>query len=349
MESKFQISDTMILCKIIPKSPFHIGEKGVGLEETETIIHSDTLFSAICNSYRLLYGKKDLEDFIKDAKTNLKISSAFLEVNGIKTFPLPMNINWGRYVYKNGKVNEELFKKINKESDLLKKLKKVKFVSEEIFGDIQKYIDNIENHINDIHIKQGILFSEKEFNKINNDFKDIKFYKETETPRVTLDRKTSSSNIYYFGEVKFAEKCNLFFLIGYNGNLDKIKSAVRLLGDEGIGGDRSSGRGLFKVEFANNDFSFSNNGNKYVSLSLVYPKKEEVKNAKFYDLIARRGFVYSIEERSARRKSIRMFAEGSVFSNKVEGEIKDVSINSSKHEVYRFGKAFLIGIGDKNE
>lgn len=328
------------LCKIIPDSPFHLGEKGVGMEETENIIHSDTLFSAICNSYRLIYGRNELENFIESAKIDLRISSAFLEINGIKTFPLHISIKWKDYI---------------DDFDLGKKLKKVKFVSEEII----KNFNNIKDYIASENIKNGILFSENEKTKIldayqekdeNIKWVDIKFYEETQVPRVVLDRRTCSSNIYHFGEIKFAENCNLFFLIDYNGskeNLEKIKSAIRLLGDEGIGGDRSSGKGLFNTKFEK--FSLVNNGNKFLALSLIYPKKEEIRYVEFYELILRRGFVYSIEEKNERRKSIRMFTEGSVFSNEVEGDIKDVTINNPKHRVYRFGKAFLIKIGDINE
>ena len=37
-------------------APLHLGERGVGLEETNVIAHADTLFSALCVAYRERYG-----------------------------------------------------------------------------------------------------------------------------------------------------------------------------------------------------------------------------------------------------------------------------------------------------
>src|SRR3989338_762710 len=66
----------MKLIKLKPKENclFHIGEKD--LQSTEVIIHNDTLFSTICNNYRLIYGKRGLEKFLEQSG-KLKLSSAF--------------------------------------------------------------------------------------------------------------------------------------------------------------------------------------------------------------------------------------------------------------------------------
>jgi len=44
------------------RSPLHIGERGVGLEETRVHVPADTLFGAICSVWRLLYGRTELEE-----------------------------------------------------------------------------------------------------------------------------------------------------------------------------------------------------------------------------------------------------------------------------------------------
>ena len=41
----------MEICKIIPKTPFHIGAEGIGIEKTEAIIRSDMLASGIMAKY----------------------------------------------------------------------------------------------------------------------------------------------------------------------------------------------------------------------------------------------------------------------------------------------------------
>jgi len=168
-----------------------------------------------------------------------------------------------------------------------------------------------------------------------------------------LDRKTHVSDIYHFGEVSFSEKCGLYFLMDFRCEeelKDKIKAAIRLWGDEGIGGDRTSGKGLFKPVFKNNfELGAANtNENAFLTLSLTYPQKNELKPVKegFFELITRRGWIYSLEERNLRRKTIRMLSEGSVFMGKVVGKIEDVTPDVMKkeesHSVYRYGYSFSV-------
>ena len=38
------------------RSPLHVGERGVGLEAARHFVPADTLFSALCSVWRLLYG-----------------------------------------------------------------------------------------------------------------------------------------------------------------------------------------------------------------------------------------------------------------------------------------------------
>ena len=40
------------------RSPLHLGRRGVGLEATEISIPADTLFSAICQTWRTFYGEE---------------------------------------------------------------------------------------------------------------------------------------------------------------------------------------------------------------------------------------------------------------------------------------------------
>jgi CRISPR/Cas system CSM-associated protein Csm4 (group 5 of RAMP superfamily) len=43
---------TWVGYRLIAKSPFHLGERGIGLEETSLSLHADTLFSALCLTLR---------------------------------------------------------------------------------------------------------------------------------------------------------------------------------------------------------------------------------------------------------------------------------------------------------
>lgn len=352
----------MRVWKLKPRAHFHLGEKEAILEQTSDYIHSDTLFSAICNAYRLLYGEEELRNMLelfKGRDPPFLISSAFAYADKIFTLPLPLSIDWDKYVDREvvERLNagrEEKGKKDN--FDILKMLKKVKFVSEQIFRSVTKEERGIKDYINDKNIIQGILFDDAEVEGLRKRFdvrenKDIKILEEKEVPRVVIDRKTSSSNIYHFGEISFARNCGLYFLMDLRLKEyeKKVKAAIRVLGDEGIGGDRTYGKGLFKVEFEKMELDMEPKPH-FVTLSLYYPREDEVSTVMdgYYELMKRGGWIYSVYAKSLRRRTVRMLAEGSVFKSAdkdLYGGLANVKPEGiDLHEVYRYGFAFAVPV-----
>ncbi|MCS7352399.1 MAG: hypothetical protein RMM10_13010, partial [Anaerolineae bacterium] len=51
----------MVAYSLAFRAPLHIGERGVGQEETREFVPADTLFSALCSVWRLLYGVDSLQ------------------------------------------------------------------------------------------------------------------------------------------------------------------------------------------------------------------------------------------------------------------------------------------------
>jgi CRISPR-associated protein Csm4 len=351
----------MRVCKLKLRAHFHLGEKEAVLEKTSDYIHSDTLFSAICNAYRLLYGNEELETMLKCFMRHeppFLFSSAFVYADEILSFPLLLSIDWDRYI------DDEIIEELNAERkekdridsfDLLKKLKHVKFVSERIFRDLTKDERRIKDYVNDTNIIQGILFTDEEVDKLRKRFdvrenKAIKIWREREVPRVAIDRKTNSSHIYHFGEVSFATDCGLYFLMDsrLKEYEKRVEATIRVLGDEGIGGDRTYGKGLFKAEFDEIDLNREPK-NHFVTLSLYYPQEEELSRLKdrYYELITRGGWIYSMDAKNLRRRTVRMFSEGSVFSTEsnsgLYGGLADVKPEDfAEHDVYRYGYAFAV-------
>ena len=74
-------------------SPLHIGEVGIGLEESSLVLHSDTIFNAICNALAKLYGRDWVTDFLRnfEAKPPFRISSGFPFADETLYFPKPMS------------------------------------------------------------------------------------------------------------------------------------------------------------------------------------------------------------------------------------------------------------------
>lgn len=323
-------------------SSFHIDMGTVVDGPSESFIHSDTLHSAIVSAARKFYDDKVASYFIKDG--SIILSSAFPYYK--KEYFLPKPLNFYPYIT---------------QYELLKEFKKIRFISLE--------------HVN--YILSGFNYSNSEFLSdkrtakkfiLNNCWRTIKnsddevIFLTNEVPHIVMDRITNQTQIFYKSEVYFGKDAGLFFLAEIKEELQsKFETVLRFLGDEGIGADRTTGKGLFEVEIIN-DFPLPtiNESNYYYLLSLYSPTKSEFENINpkqsFYDFTIRGGW---ISNKTLNRKSLRMFVEGSVlfFKNKQKplGRIhktldsKDYP-NELKYDVFRSGQAvFLPFIGGIND
>src|SRR3989344_7493622 len=181
----------MKLIKLKPKESglFHIGEKG--LQSTEIIIHSDTLFSAICNNYRLIYGKDGLERFLGQSE-KLRLSSAFHYLDICKEGELQGTVLFLPKPFIRFKFDErgELLKE-----DEPKTFKKIEFISlnvlkrwnkDQIISFDKKYIIDDKYLIDkEEYSYLGLNSSnEEEIEKIIN---KIRVIKESEEQKVVID------------------------------------------------------------------------------------------------------------------------------------------------------------------
>ncbi|WPX08755.1 type III-A CRISPR-associated RAMP protein Csm4 [Anaerocellum danielii] len=309
-------------------APVHIGEKEKLYNITRVFAHSDTLMSGIINAYSLLYGKDEtdklLEEFLKGTAP-FEVSSTMPYVNLQYFMPVPLGLNMEEY--KNRGI-------INAEHQ--KELKKIKFVREkDLFEGFQSKYKPVGS----------FLIPQNEFE--NDNKKSFSLGRTKERARVFIDRQTSSSNIYYFSHFEFEKESGLWFYLKINNEKveNKVKAAIRLLGDEGLGGDRTCGLGSFKVDFKDDVPEFKNiQSGYYMSLSIINPKDEdEIKSVVFYEILTRSGYIYSKAGLGIKRKTVSVFGEGTVFSNKIQGRVVDVTPEKfSSHRVYCFGLAFLV-------
>jgi len=84
----------MKLYKIIPRAPFHFGERGIGQEETAEFPHSDTLFAALISAWRLMYDQAEFDRCIAEVTQvndtpHLRLSSAFPYIGEVYFLPRP--------------------------------------------------------------------------------------------------------------------------------------------------------------------------------------------------------------------------------------------------------------------
>ena len=329
-------------------APLHVNAEGFGYERTEEMIHSDSLFGSLINAWRWLYPEDVSAWFPKGGDDLLyfepfKISSAFPFKGSVFFFPKPL---------------VSLVKPEGLDPELDKQIKKAKFISQAIF---ERIINGETIDFSSLYMLQDSKFwlTAEEMKSFHN---ESSLYCMIENPRVSLDRLTNASlDVFYFAEIHFAEDSGLYFFIQFNDNkkVEKHFSAVlRFLGDEGIGGDRRLGKGLFQTEPFELDLQVPES-EQWTTLSLYCPTSSEIQNGLLndatYDVITRSGWVGSPDGLNLRRKSIRMFLEGSVFSGSASDHygsmplVLPVQGGLIEHNVYRSGIAFSMPIAPGKE
>lgn len=316
-------------------SSFHI-DSGTAVDgSSETFIRSDTLFSALVSAARKFYGDEFAQKLLEPKV--LILSSAFPFYNDELFLPKPLHF----------------FPKDLKEYEMIKIFKKAKFISKDFLLKILKNEKINEEYFNKDYILDGCWRMNK--NKKNNDEED-KIYEDREIPHVVMDRITNQTQIFYKTEVYFNKNAGLYFIAEIKDELlQKFETVLRFLGDEGIGADRTTGKGLFEVEEIKNlSLDLNIGSDYYYSLSLYSPTKEEFAQIEpkksFYDFTIRGGW---ISNNTLNRKSLRMFVEGSVlkFSNKQKPygclhkvlEQKNYE-NDLQYDIYRSGQALFLPI-----
>ena len=311
------------------RSPLHLGRRGVGLEETEISIPADTLFSAICQMWRTFYGEESLTDFLAQYEMDepFLLTSASPFADDIRFFPKPL-----------------IDLKIDADADL-KKLKKIRFVSEKRFRQIvngESIAFDSDHLIND-----GQLW-------IHGDDKCPRTVWQTDKrPRVTLDRQSSASEIWHLKAVKFEKGCGLWFDAKFEAEeiQARIETILRVLGDTGIGGERSAGYGTFDTYSEPAAPESESEIDRFVTLSPICPRNADeldrlIQGDVGYTLEERSGWIGSSEGSGLRRQQVWMFAEGSVLAGNGArvGRLIDLKPEACPHSVWRYAYAWPIKI-----
>lgn len=315
----------------------HLDAGTYGFENTEVSVHSDTLFSALCCAALLLDG----EAGIRLLREKAHISSMFPFAGGRFFFPKPMTPTVFEFRHY---ANE-------------KKFRKLKYLGE---AHLKAFIDGRPDLIafNEKMLRDGCWFDEAPEDQ------DLRVYKLSERPRIVTDRTSQAAEIYHFSEVHFGEEGGLFFLADFGGDTvfkQQFETYLRVLGDEGIGADSAVGKGLFEIKSIEEiEIPSPGNANAWLLLSLYNPSEAEtpilMPQESYYEIITRRGWASAPGIANWRRRSLRMFSEGSVLvlknNEKPHGAIPAVLNAGEKleggaplqHDVWRYGRAYCLPI-----
>ena len=306
----------MLLVKLRFRAALHVGASILGEEDTHDYAPSDTLFSALCHAYLAAFGTPALEELLGrfDGEPPFLVSSAFPFHGETLFLPFPR-------VELPPRAEEE-------ERGAKKRLKESPWVTFENFA---RLLD--EESVGDLGGNEDRL-PRKEL-----------------LPRVALDRDSSNSSIYYMRRAVFPPGGGLWTLLDLKD--ESLAPALRrtfyLLGEMGLGGERTMGCGFFEPEFeeAPRDLdSRMGGGAPYVALSRVSPERPEEAAEKVdrYALVESKGWIASPTGVQRKRRSVMFFAEGSSFTEKVRGKLLDVTPQDGPgHPVYRYGYGTYLG------
>ena len=315
----------------------HFGDTGIDLENVQESVGSDTVFSALMNVVNIYYGSKKAGELIErflDSPPFI-LTSFFIYNKDLHFLPKPMNDLF---------IPEEIKKAKGKELKKLKWLEKRDFLRWQM--QYRLHVEDIDTMLK----KQGKYKSA--------------FVKEIR-PRVVLDRATQQSSIYHCGYIHFRQDAGLYGIVGFKDKnfVDNFKKIFSLLGQTGIGGEKTYGCGMFEATFEPASGIFSDilkaQTDSYTLLSLYYPANDEQvglkNNLLAYDIIRKKGWIAT--GRSAlplKRKSAGFITEGSVLKNAVKGGLIDVTPDNPPpdiltHKVYRYGYAFTMPLREAHQ
>lgn len=320
-----------------PGLQFHLGnqvpfESSV-LHDTESFIHSDTIYSAILN----IADKIGFADEIKEAfDNNLNISSAYymLERKNAQVYFLPRpTVPF---------TNTEL---------PYKDIKKIKFVSAGVFEKAYGF-DKWENNIALVTGNNWIATHEEMQKLLKQDdlVKKAKFIKLSDIvnlPQVCVHTTSQENSFYHVGNLQIADNMDInadihvhFYFLLEGDISNSLRTVLHLLRDEGIGGQRSTGCGLpTDISITPSDIKFGGEAN--MSLSLVgFNNQPELDHNCYYQSLTRGGRKINANNRL---KQVVMLKEGAILNSSIKGDVIDIA-NSKDKPYLRYGKAFLVNI-----
>ena len=163
---------------------------------------------------------------------------------------------------------------------------------------------------------------------------------------------------YYFERLLFSEDSGLYFLIAFLDETIKpqIIHALHLLGDVGIGTDRTVGNGQFTIGHPEVFALPSATKGLQMALGLYLPLKEEIEamdlEQSWWSLVRRGGFMAASgreEYRSLRKNNIYFFGEGSTFkaTMTLKGRVANLQPEwnaPGMHPVWRCGMPLFLNL-----
>lgn len=291
----------------------HFGNSS--LDSSETLFHSDSMFSALCTE-AANDGTNSVRNFYETFNSgNIVISDLFPFVESTMLLPKPVcRIEAAAY-----------------DGDYVKKkqFKKLRYISADALDD---YLQGNYSPKNDLELIEKLGIYEL---------------------RTSAAMRGGENNLLFnVGVFNFNKNCGLYMIAKSNDEktFEMLDKYLKSLSYSGIGGKRSSGLGGFDLKVTSVPKNILNRleaeTSKFMTLSTALPDDSEIKESMFdseYIIVKRSGFSSPNGKSPIRVKDLYMFGAGSCFSKKFNGCIKNVSTDSNRN-IYRCAKPMWIGV-----
>ncbi len=365
--------------KMAFETGFHVGN--TQLEDSEIVIHADTVFSALCIQALKSGGEERLAEFCDMAAEGRLLFSDAFPYDGEQYYiakpMIPRDLS---------AASDEAGNSVKKKQDKKMKYIPVNAVDEYVHGmldagSVNSAVSRLG--IRELRVLANIPRSVGAIENIENDAQKYLDNFESYGQKSLAEKVETETRPFHLGIFHFREDCGLYLIIGYADD-EAAGLADELMGQlefDGIGGKRSAGLGRFRLfhgslgedvlkrlrdstdsgdsEGAETDGSVDTGSEKknrtdevrktrYVSLSVCLPQEFEMEKALHeadYSLIRRGGFVASesYAPEWSRKKDLYVFSAGSSFTNRFEGGVYDVSTGGN-HPVYRYAKPLWLEV-----
>ena len=338
---------TFRVLKLCFRSPLHLSKgKTDDYGQSDELLHADTLKSALYVCARQLLGGHavgDTDAFFR----RFRVTSAFPFVGQELFFPKPV-------------VRIQKFAEAEVADERqAKKHKKLAFLGQSYFEDLitdQKRTLRLADLTADGRFISDHADAKEQKPGSANLVNKVVFATDVQQ-RVTIPADYADDPLpYYVDRLYFDEGAGLWFAFeGDDATYADVLSALRLLGDNGVGTDRSVGNGQFDVDEQRLTLRLPDHPTHQVLLSLWCPQRKELDDAflqdSAYGLVKRGGYIASPdrpEHLTYRKKSVYMFTEGSVFpaDRALVGKVENLrpAAPDVTQNVWRDGLAFALPI-----
>ena len=327
---------------------FHFGVQGMGQEKTSPTLPSDSLFAALVSRLARSKGAAEVEQFCQpfvNGKPPFILSSTFPRVGNLRFFPPPLSSRVP-----------------STQPGGAKTVKAVQYVSEEIYlrllkGEMLASLGSV------FQLQQGkLLLSRAEVQQlpVHMQKENSPVWMVEQRPRVSLDRVSQASTLFFTGQVTYAADCGLWFGVQWRQDDEALKltfsSLLQDLADAGLGAERNTGLGSAAISELG-ALDLPDPLGRWTSLNRYLPAENEsqvlMDSGTAYTLKSVGGWLDSPANSGQRRKTINLLTEGSVFGTHPTdtlGQMLDVrpmyehDPDPTGHPVYRCGYALAVGL-----